>query len=117
MGMPIDPQMMMILQQLMQQGGGGMAPGMSIFGPKSMPMPTPAPQMGMLEKAMPFLGMGSGILGGIGGMIEGNKQRKSEGRQRSMQQAGQNIQGAASGTRGLQELMQLLLMSSQRGGM
>lgn len=125
MGMNIDPQMLAMLQQLMAQKKMGpqplsMAPDMSIFGPKTGPIANPvqaAAPMSMMDKALPFLGLGSGVLQGIGGMIEGNKQRKQAGKQRDLQRQGMSIQQGQGNVDGFQRLMQLLLASSQRGGM
>lgn len=123
MGMPMNPAMLAMLIERMKMaesmaqpgamaglmggsmgmGGAGVAPAAASGG------------AGMLGTALPFIGLAGGLFEGIGGAIEGKKNRKLAKDQLKEQKRSNTIQQGATNARLLQDLMAAFQQSSLRG--
>lgn len=142
MGMPLDPQMLAALMRAIQArqsntmfnpldiqgqlaglgmlgGMGGMSGGMGpgIGAGMSNAASGAAPGIGALGKAMPWIGMAGGLLEGIGGAIEANKQRKEQAKQRRMFEDSALGRKGAEQSQLFQTLAALLMRNTMRGGL
>lgn len=128
MGMQLDPAILAAILQKLHGGGamgpqvgmggsvplGGMDPGQSIFGPKTGPMPPGGMSggigagVGMLGKALPFIGMAGGLLEGLGNAQMMSRQMKEQSKGRRLAEFSSQSRQAQNSSEVLMRLMQIL---------
>ena len=86
----------------------------SIFGPKTGPMPLGGMSggigagVGMLGKAMPWIGLASGVLEGIGNMQQQRFQNREQSKGRRLAEFASQSRQAQNSSEMLMRLMQIL---------